>query len=195
MMMINIPIRDLKNPPALKFPERCVNCGKAKETTMRITLNMGVQKRSRTVTMQLTVPMCAACVAKERGVAKVTLIPFLIAGLLIGIVVFLSVVLIVPKGTTSQTIGFPLVVGAFAGLIVGIIGGTVVEFFVKLLAVPFYGNLLTQRPLTGLSLFSEQDQLIGISAKFLREKTLAQLTFENEQIAREFAQLNPQEKL
>lgn len=193
-MMINIPIRDLKNPPALKFPACCVNCAKTQETTLGITLNMGVQKRSQTVTMQLSVPMCTACAAKERGVAKVTLIPFLIAGFLIGIVVFLPVVWIVPEGNTSQTIGFPLVVGGFAGLIAGIIGGTIIEFFVKLLATPFYGKLLTQRPLTVLGLFSEQDHLIGISAKFLREKKLVQLIFENEEIAREFATLNPQEK-
>lgn len=193
-MIINIPIHDLKKPPVLKFPERCVNCGKPKETALGITLNMGVQKRSQQVTMQLAVPMCNKCAEKERSIAKVTLIPFMIAGFVIGVMVFIPVAFITPEGTTSQTIGFPLVVGAFAGLIVGMIGGTVVEFFVKMLAVPIYGKLLARRPLTLLGFFTESDQLIGISAKFLRETKLVQLEFENEEIAREFTQLNSLEK-
>jgi len=193
-MIINIPIYDLKKPPVLKFPECCVSCGKPKDTTLCITLNMGVQKQSRTVTMQLTIPMCNTCAEKERSIAKVTLIPFMIAGFLIGVIVFVPVAFITPEGTTSQTIGFPLVVGAFAGLIAGMIGGTVVEFFVKMLAVPVYGKLLARRPLTLLGFLTENDQLIGISAKFLRETKIVQLEFENEEIAREFAQLNSLEK-
>jgi hypothetical protein len=189
-MIINIPIRDLKKPPVLKFPERCANCGKPKETTLGITLNMGVQNRSRVVTMQLTVPMCNTCAEKERSVAKVTLIPFMIAGFVIGVIVFVPVAFIAPEGTSSQTIGFPLVLGGFAGLIAGIIGGTVVEFLVKMLAVPVFGKLLTRRPLTIVGFLAESDQLIGLSARFLRETKIARLEFENEEIAREFTQLN-----
>ena len=189
-MIINIPIQDLKKPPVLKFPERCVSCGKPKETTLGITLNMGVQNRSRAVTMQLTVPMCNACAEKERSVAKVTLIPFMIAGFVIGLIVFVPVALISPEGTMPQTIGFPLVLGGFAGLIAGIIGGTVVEFVVKMLAVPVYGKLLTRRPLTIAGFLAESDELIGISARFLRETKFVRLEFENEEIAYEFTHLN-----
>jgi hypothetical protein len=193
-MIIDIPIHELKRPPVFKFPERCVNCGKPKETTLGITLNMGVQKRTRTVTMQLTVPMCNACAEKERSIAKVTLIPFIIAGFVIGVIVFVPVALISPEGTMPQTIGFPLVLGGFAGLIAGIVGGTVVEFFVKMLAVPVYGKLLARRPLTIAGFLAESDELIGISARFLRETKIVQLEFENEEIAREFTQLNSLEK-
>lgn len=189
-MIIDIPIRDLKKPPMLKFPERCVNCGKPKHENLGITLHMGVQKRDQPVTLQLSVPMCKICADKERSVAKVTLVPFLIAGFIIGVIVFIPVMLITPEGTSSQTIGFPLVLGGFAGLVAGIIGGTVVEFIVKMLAVPFYGKLVTRRPLTVFGLFADTDELIGISAKFLREKKLVRLEFENEEIAREFVQLN-----
>jgi hypothetical protein len=189
-MIIDIPVHDLKKPPVFKFPERCTNCGKQKETTLGITLNMGVRKRNRTVTMQLTVSMCNACAEKERSIAKVTLIPFMIAGFVIGMVVLVPVAFITPEGTTSQTIGFPLVVGAFAGLIAGIVGGTLVEFFVKILAVPVYGKLLVRRPFTVIGFLAESDELIGISARFLREKKTVRLEFENEEIAREFTQLN-----
>ena len=144
--------------------------------------------------MQLTVPMCNTCAEKERSVAKVTLIPFMIAGFVIGLIVFVPAALIAPEGTTPQTLGFPFVLGGFAGLIAGILGGTVVEFFVKMLAVPFYGKLLARRPLTIVGFLVESDELIGLSAKFLRKEKTVRLEFENEEIAKEFVQLNSMEK-
>ncbi len=193
-MIINIPIPDLKKSPAFKFPERCVNCGKPKEETLGITLNMGVQVRNRPVTMYLVVPMCNACAEKERSVAKVTLVPFLIAGFVAGGIAFIPAFLISPEGTTPETAGFPLVFGGLVGLITGVLAGTVVELLVKMLAVPFYGKLITRRPLTVVGLFAESDELIGISARFLRKEKTARLEFENEEIAREFKQLNSLEK-
>lgn len=189
-MIFQLPIPDLKKPPVVKFPERCVNCGKPKEETLGMSLNMGVQNRNKPVTMDLKVPMCKACADKERSIAKVTLIPFLIIGFIFGAIAFVPAILIAPEGTTPQTIGFPFVFGGFVGLIVGIITGTIGEMLIKTLAVPFYGKLVTHRPLTILAFISETDDLLGVSAKFLREKKLVQLEFENEDIAREFAKLN-----
>ncbi|NOH03804.1 MAG: hypothetical protein HND47_18490 [Chloroflexi bacterium] len=189
-MIFQLPIPDLKKPPAFKFPERCVSCGKPKEEMLGISLNMGVQIRNKPVTLEMKVPMCKACAEKERGVAKVTLVPFLIAGLIVGAVVFVPVTLLAPEGTSPQTLNTPFVLGGAAGLFAGILGGTMVEAIVKTLAIPFYGRLVTRRPLTVLAMFSEADQLIGISVKFLRDKKLVQLEFENEDIAREFSKLN-----
>lgn len=189
-MVIDIPVRDPKNPPMLKFPERCVNCGKPKAEMLGITLNMGVQKRSQPVTMKLTVPMCGACAKRERSVARVTLIPFLVAGFVVGLIAFVPATLFSPEGTTPQTYGFPFVFGGLVGLIAGVLAGTVVEFIVKMLVVPFYGKLLTRRPLTIVGLFAESDELIGISARFFRKAKTLQLEFENEEIAREFMQTN-----
>lgn len=189
-MIIQIPIPDLKKPPALKFPERCVNCGKPREEMLGMSLNMGVQYRDRPVTMDMKVPMCKACAEKERSIAKVTFVPFLIIGFIFGAIAFVPAMLIAPEGTTPQTLTFPFVFGGFVGLIVGMIAGTLGEMIVKTLAVPFYGKLVTRRPLTIISFLSETDDLIGISAKFLREKKLVQLEFENEETAREFSNLN-----
>jgi hypothetical protein len=194
MISIEIPIKDKKNPPQLKFPDRCVNCGKPKETVMGITLQTGEQKRGQPVLMKLEVPMCTACADKERGIAKVTLVPFLIAGLLIGLVVFIPVVLIAPDGTSTQTLSMPWILGGAAGLIAGVIGGSLVEFLVKILAASFYGRLVTRRPLTLFALLTESDALIGLSAKFSRETGIVHLTFENEDIARDFKKLNPMER-
>ena len=189
-MIIQIPIPDLKKPPSLKFSERCTNCGKPKEETLGMSLHMGVQHRNKTVTLELKVPMCKACADKERSVAKVTLVPFLVVGFIAGAIAFVPAMLIAPAGPTPDTAGFPFVFGGFVGLIVGIITGTIGEMIVKTLAVPFYGKLVTRRPLTIIGFLSETDHLLGVSAKFLREKKLVQLEFENEEIAREFAKLN-----
>lgn len=151
---------------------------------------MGVQKKNQPVEMSLKIPMCKTCADKERGIAKVTLIPFLIGGFVIGVFIFVPVTLVAPEGTTPQTLNLPFVLGGFAGLIAGILGGSAVEMVVKALAVPFYGRLVTRRPLTALGFFSNTDQLIGIAAKYLRAKNLVQLEIENEELAREFAQIN-----
>jgi len=155
-----------------------------------MTIHLGAQVRNRPVILEMKVPMCKACADKERSIAKVTLIPFMVAGGIFGIIAFIPATLLAPEGTTPQTLAFPVVLGGFVGLVVGIIAGTVVEAIFKLLATPTYGKLVNRRPLTAVSLFSETDDLIGVSAKFLREKKLLQLEFENQAIAQEFKQLN-----
>lgn len=158
-----------------------------------MSLHMGVQHRNKPVTLDLKVPMCKACADRERSVAKVTLIPFFVAGLIFGAIAFVPAMLIAPEGPTPETAGFPFVFGGGVGLVVGMIAGTIAEVIVKSLAVPFYGKLITRRPLTMVSFLAETDELIGVSVKFLREKKLVQLEFENEEIAREFIQLNQSE--
>ena len=189
-MLVQILIPDLKKPPALKFPERCANCGKPSDEILGLSLNMGEQNRGKPVVLQMKVPMCKACADKERGIAKVTYIPFLVVGFIFGAITFVPAMLVAPQGVDAQTVGFPLVVCGFAGLIVGSITGTIAEIIVKSLSIPVYGKLVTRRPLTVFALFSDTDELLGVSARLLREKKLVQLEFENETIAREFLQLN-----
>jgi hypothetical protein len=59
---------------------------------------------------------------------------------------------------------------------------------------PVYGQLLLKRPLTVFSLFNDSEDVIGLSAKFTDQKKSLKLTFENDEIAREFEKLNPLEK-
>ena len=66
MINVDIPIKDKKRPPALKFPERCVNCGNPREVIMPMKLNMGVQKRQQMVLMDMPVPLCKTCEQVER---------------------------------------------------------------------------------------------------------------------------------
>ena len=190
MITVEVPITDAKNPPALKFPDRCVHCGKPKHVIMPLKLIMGVEKRGRGVLMDLPVPLCAECERKERRVTNVTLVPFVIAGFIVGVIAFVPALLISPQGPTPDTAGFPFVFGGFVGLIVGTIAGTVVEFVVKLLFAPVYGKLLLKRPLTIFSFFNDSEEVIGLSAKFTDKKKSLKLTFENADVANEFKRLN-----
>jgi len=194
MITVEIPIKDKKKPPVLNFPDRCVYCGKPKHKVLSLALQMGVKKSGKDVMMDFPVPLCAECDRKESRIVNITLIPFLIVGLIVFVVVFIPVWLITPDGTTYQTLGFAPAVGAFVGLIAGILGGSVVEYLLKFLFAPVYGQFLLKHPPTMLSLFSDSEDVIGLSAKFTENKKSLKLTFENDEIAREFENLNPEEK-
>ncbi|OQY91246.1 MAG: hypothetical protein B6D38_01210 [Anaerolineae bacterium UTCFX1] len=190
MITVEAPIKDAKNPPKIIFPDRCVNCGKPKHVVMPMKLNMGVEKRGRGVLMNFPVPLCAECEKKEQRITYVTLVPFLIAGLIVGVIAFIPAMLIAPEGTSQQTLGFPFVFGGLVGMIVGAIGGTVFEFVLKLLLAPVYGQLLLKRPLTILGFFNDSENVIGLSARFTEEKKSLRIMFENDDVAREFERLN-----
>jgi hypothetical protein len=153
-------------------------------------LSMGVQKRGGEVLTDLPVPLCANCERKEKRISYVTFLPFTVAGLLVCGIVFVPVWLLVPEGPTLQTAEFNIVVGAFVGALVGLAGGTAVEFVLKLLATPVYGKLLLNRPLSIVSLFNDSENVVGLSAKFTDQKKSLKLTFENDEIGREFERLN-----
>ncbi|MBE7534841.1 MAG: hypothetical protein HS124_03820 [Anaerolineales bacterium] len=190
MHTVEVPIKDAKNPPKIIFPDRCVNCGKPKHVVMPMKLIMGVEKRGQGVLMDFPVPLCAECEKKEQRITYVTLVPFLIAGLVLGVIAFIPAMLIAPEGTSQQTLGFPFVFGGLVGMVVGAIGGTVVEFVLKLLLAPVYGQLLLKRPLTILSFFNDSENVIGLSARFTDKKKSLKLIFENDVIGKEFKQLN-----
>ncbi|RPJ22425.1 MAG: hypothetical protein EHM33_23575 [Chloroflexi bacterium] len=193
MITVDIPIRDPKKPPKLTFPEGCVNCGKPKAKTLPVKLNTGAQKRGQMIQLEMDVPLCAECAAKENRIGNVTWIPFFVAGLLACGVAFVPVWLLSPEGTTTQTLAMPYVLGAAAGLFAGITIGTLVEFVLKMLFAPAYGKLLLTRPLTILAVFNDSQDLIGLSTRFAEGRKRLKLSFESDEIAREFLELNPQE--
>lgn len=194
MITVDIPIKDRKKPPQLNFPDRCVHCGKAKARTFPVKLNTGVQTKSGQMTqLAFDVPLCAACAAQENKIGNITWIPFFIAGLVACIVVFVPVWLITPEGTTAQTYAFPYVLAAFVGMIAGMLVGTLVEFILKMLFAPVYGQLLLKRPLTVISVFNDSEDLIGLSTRFVNHRKTLKMIFENDDLAREFIALNPQE--
>jgi thiamine transporter ThiT len=146
------------------------------------------------IQLEMDVPLCAECAAKENKIANVTWIPFFVAGLLACVLVFIPVWLIAPEGTTTQTLALPYVLGAAAGMLAGLLVGTLAEFGLKMLFTPTYGRLLLKRPLTVVSVFNDSEDLIGLSSRFTDGRKRLNLSFENDEIAREFVALNPQEK-
>jgi hypothetical protein len=194
MITVELPIKDPKKPPKLIFPDCCVNCGKPKSRTWPVKLTTGAQKRGQMVVLEMDVPLCAECAAKENKIGNLTWMPFFIAGLLAFVIVFIPVMLISPQGSTAQTISMPYILGAAAGLLAGLIVGTLAELGLKMLFVPAYGKLLLKRPLTVLSVFSDATDLIGVSTRFADGKKKLKLSFANDEIGRAFIVLNPQEK-
>lgn len=195
MITVELPIKDPKKPPKLVFPDRCVNCGKPKFRTWSVKLGTGAQKRGQIIQLEMNVPLCVECAAKEDKISNVTWLPFFIAGLLACVIVFIPVWLIAPEGTTAQTLYMPYILGATAGLLAGVIVGTLVEFGLKMLFAPAYGKLLLKRPFTVFSVFTDSTNLIGFSTRFADGRKKLNLSFENDEIAREFIALNPQEKI
>jgi hypothetical protein len=194
MITVELPLKDSKKPPKLIFPDRCVNCGKPKPRHC-LSNKHGAQKRGQMIQLEMDVPLCAKCAAKENKIANVTWLPFFITGLLACAIVFVPVWLLSPEGTTSQTLALPYVLGAAAGLLAGVIIGTLVEFGLKMLFAPAYGKLLLKRPFTVFSVFNDSEDLIGLSTRFADGRKKLNLSFENDEIAREFLALNPQEKI
>jgi len=190
MVTVEIPIKDKKKPPVLKFPDRCVNCGKPKVKVLPVKLSTGAQKSGQMIQLEMNVPLCAECSKKEDRIANVTWLPFFIVGLLVCVIVFIPVWLFSPEGTTTQTLAMPYILGATAGLFAGIIAGTLVEFVLKILFTPAYGNLLSKRPLTIIAVFNDSEDVIGLSAKFTKDKKSLKLTFENDEVVKEFEELN-----
>jgi hypothetical protein len=85
------------------------------------------------------------------------------------------------------------VLAAFIGMIAGIIIGTLVEFILKIIFAPAYGSLLWKRPLTVLSVLNDSEDLMGLSTRLTTGRKTLKMVFQNEDIAREFIALNPQE--
>jgi hypothetical protein len=78
-------------------------------------------------------------------------------------------------------------------MIAGILVGTLVEFVLKMVLAPAYGRLLVKRPLTVFSVFSNSEDLVGLSLRSGEKKKVMKMMFENDELAREFMALNPQE--
>jgi hypothetical protein len=101
--------------------------------------------------------------------------------------------LITPEGSTLDTYEFPYVSGAFVGMIAGMIAGTLVEYILKTSLASSYGKLIRKRPLTVVSVLHDSQDVVGLSIRFEDQKKMLKVSFENDEIAREFMALNLQE--
>ena len=75
-------------------------------------------------------------------------------------------------------------------LLGGIGGATLFEIILRVLTIPYFGKLLTDRPLTLVSVLRDFHDVPGLRAQVTSDKKTLTLTFEHEERAREFAMLN-----
>jgi hypothetical protein len=118
-----------------------------------------------------------------------------VVGLIVFALAFIPAWVISPEGTTPDTAGSSLVIGAFLAMVAGVIVGTLAEFILKLVLAPAYGKSLLRRPLTIFSFFSNSEDVLGLSARFVVDKKLLRLVFENDEVAWEFGRLNSGESV
>jgi hypothetical protein len=82
------------------------------------------------------------------------------------------------------------VVGGAAGMIVGLIGAFLFEGAARLLLLPFFGQALWQAPLLMTQFIQDADYVAGLRGKLDPEAKHLLLTFNNDELAAEFARLN-----
>jgi hypothetical protein len=193
---LTVPIPNPKKPPKVVFPDTCLHCGKPGTGTRRISFTLN-EKSSKT--FDLAPPLCNDCITLENRLEWFSLLPFTIVAFVLGGVMFLVLwFFVLPNlslwqffGMDWRQTGEAVYVLAGAGALLGGIGGaTLVEIILRVLTIPYFGRLLTDRPLTLVSVLRDFHDVPGLRAQVTSDKKTLTLTFEHEERAREFAMLN-----
>lgn len=200
MQNLAIPIQSTRQLPKFVFPERCVNCGQPKAGTRGIMFDISPESSKKAATLSLEPPLCQACIQLENRLEWFSLLPFTISALLLAVVSFfvlwLVIVPLLPVwdwlGIYSKTTigGYSFTLAAAGALVTALVGGTMLEFGLKILAAPYFGKLIISRPPTLLALLSDSHDIVGLRAKWNASQKTLSLTFERDDLAHEFARLN-----
>ncbi len=200
MQTLTIPINSPRQLPKFTFPERCLKCGQPKAGTRRISLDLSPESSKKSTMLELEPPLCQECIQLENRLEWFSLLPFTISALLLAAVSFLLLWLVLLPilpvwdwlGIYSRMdIGhYSFILAGAGALLIALVGGTMVELGLRILAVPYFGKLIISRPLTVFALLSDSHDIVGLRAKWnAKQKTLS-LTFERDDMAGEFRQLN-----
>ena len=185
-----------RNPSPPAFPKRCVGCGAAPETESRMLLQRLVMRgqKQKQAALTLIVPHCQRCARATKSVFLAGCVPFVLGGLLVGVVVF-GLVFILAARAGLDELGdgeqWPsLILGAFVGLFAGLFGGFVFEVLARVVLLPFLGSALLRAPLLAQQLLNDSDYVAGLTGKLNADASRLELTFVREEVAREFAAVN-----
>lgn len=198
MYTLTVPIKSPRQLPKLVFPEGCLKCGKPKAGTRAIHFDVSKSDK-KSIMLELEPPLCKDCIELENKLEWFSLLPFTISALLsAGLGFLLLFFIILPLLPFWDFFGINdrqgrvvlFVISAAGALISAVAGGTVVEFTLKLLAAPYFGKLLLSRPPTLLALTRDLHDIVGLRAQLTPDKSTLTLTFEHEEMAKEFAALN-----
>lgn len=180
------------------FPRRCVSCGGPEEAESALALARLVARgrKQEQVSVRLQVPHCGRCARATKSVFLAGCIPFALGFVLIGaagfaLAVYGAWIFGLDEGQAGRAQTPSLVLGAGAGLFGGFAGGFVFELLARLLLIPFYGDSLLRAPMLAKQLITDVDYVAGLSGKLDRDATQLTLSFSNEEVAGEFARLNP----
>ncbi len=186
-----------KGEVAAVFPQQCVNCGQTAVTKSKLMFARQVQvkKRTKQLTINLSLPHCQSCAQASKNQFLAGLIPFGLGFVGVGATVFVLVTLYasylgLDEGTQSGTYG-SWVLGGAAALIVGFAAGFVVELFARILLIPVWGRALWHAPLLAWQFLTDSDYVAGVRVRPVADYSAVQLTFFNQETAQTFARLNP----
>jgi hypothetical protein len=181
----------------LVFPPRCVCCGNNKEAESTLGLTRLVKRGSRQqeVSLKYQIPHCASCARSTKAVFLAGCIPFVLGLLVVGIGVFLLVSFGAMLWGVDE-VGKPnnansLVLGAAAGLFTGLVGGFLFEVIARVLLLPIMGQGLLAAPLLAFQFLNDADYVAGLKGRLESDGSIIHLTFLNDDLAREFQNLNP----
>lgn len=184
------------NPDKIRFPDRCICCGAPRQADSTLVVSRVVQRKQRQepVILRYAVPHCDKCHRGTKAVFLAGLVPFLAGFILLGGAAFVLAAFYasaigldlnnVPGSANS------LVVGAAAGMIVGLVGAFLFEGAARLLLLPAFGQALWQAPMLMIQFIQDADYVAGLRGKLDSEAKHLLLTFNNDDVAAEFAGLN-----
>lgn len=196
---LTVPIPNPRKPPKVVFADACLHCGKPRAGRRGITFTLA-ENSKKSFDLDLEPPLCADCITLENRLEWFSLLPFTIVAFLLGALTFLLLWIVVLPNLalwdflgmdwreTSQAVFLLAGAGALLG---GIGGATLVEVILRLVTKPYFGDLLTSRPLlTLVAVLRDFHDVPGLRAQVTSDKKTLTLTFEHEERAREFAMLN-----
>ncbi|MBK8904929.1 MAG: hypothetical protein IPM53_27365 [Anaerolineaceae bacterium] len=184
------------NPEKIRFPNRCVCCGAPRQADSTLVVSRLVMRKQRQepVTLHYAVPHCDRCYRGTKSVFMAGLLPFLTGFILLGGAAFVVVTFYaVDMGLDLNNVpgsGNSLVVGGVAGLAVGLVSAFLFEGVARLLLLPFFGQALWQSPMLMAQFIQDADYVAGLRGKLDPEAKHLLLTFNNNDMAAEFAELN-----
>jgi hypothetical protein len=193
-----VPVPDHGMP---LFPSDCVSCGapataKSRLAVARLVASRGGGQQTRSVRWE--VPHCESCAKATKAVFLAQLVPFAIGFLLAGSVAFVAAAWkSIEWGIDSMADLSPprtpaaLVLGAAAGLLVGLLGGLALEVLARVILLPVFGRALWRAPLLAPLLLTDGDYVAGLRGRCNADVSEMTLVFARGEAAASFTAANP----